>query len=138
MITPADLDLYVQRHAPFPEDNAWTLTNDTTGAAIDITGATIVLEVRDYEGKSGDPLLSISTAGSSPNSRIVITNGAAGQFRPIVTEADHEALVAAPSADAVTLQSKLRLRYDIKVTPASGVTFIAARGFYYVQTGVTL
>lgn len=132
MITPVELDLHVQRHAPFPSADPFTLTDRTTGVPIDITGATITMEVRLYEGAGGSPLLTET---------LTVTNGPAGQFGPPgVTEAEHEALIAAALADGQTLQSRLRLRYDIKASSIPGfpAAVILARGFYDVQTGVTL
>lgn len=132
MITPVELDLHVQRHAPFPSTDPFTLTDETTGVPIDITGATITMQVRLYEGAAGDPLLTETLS---------IVSGPAGTFGPpAVSEAEHEALIAAALADSQTLQSKLKLRYDIKAAgiPGFPASVILARGFYYVQTGVTL
>lgn len=132
MLSPVELDLYVQRHAPFPSVDPFTLTDETTGVPIDITGATITMEVRLYEGAEGSALLTETLA---------VTSGTAGQFAyPGISEAEHEALVAAATADAQTKQSVLKLRYDIKIAGVTGfpAAFIAARGFYIVQTGVTL
>ena len=137
MITPFERDFYVQRRAPFPENTPFILSDDETGLPIDLTGATITMEIRLYEGATGSALLSISTAGASPNSRIVISSGEDGAFLPIITEADHEALPAGPDPHPTTLRSTARFRYDIKVTPATGVAFIAGSGIYYVQAGVT-
>lgn len=130
MITPVELDLHVQRHAPFPAwagDN-WRLVDSLTGMPLlDLTGATITTTVALYEGAN---FLMTHTHS--------IVNGPNAEFSPpAFTEAQHEALIEAPLADSQTLQSRLRLRYDTKVVPASGIAFIAARGFYTVQTGVT-
>jgi hypothetical protein len=132
MITPVDLDLHVQRHAPFPSADPFTLTDEITGVPVDITGATITMQVRLYEGAAGDPLL---------DETLAVLNGPRGEFAaPGVTEAEHEALIAAALADGKTLQSALRLRYDIKAAGIPGFpsTVILARGFYIVQTGVTV
>lgn len=132
MISPVELDLVVQRHAPFPSADPFTLTDKTTGLPINITGATFTMEVRLYEGAPGDPLL---------NETLAVVSGVGGTFGPPgVTEAEHEALVAAAVADGQTLQSRLRLRYDIKASGITGwpASVIIARGFYIVQTGVTL
>lgn len=132
MITTAELDLHVQRHAAFPSADPFTLTDKTTGVPIDLTGATITMEVRLYEGAGGSALLSDTLA---------LISGPGGTFEPPgFTEADHEGLIAAATADGQTLQSRLRLRYDIKAAgiPGFPATVIIARGFYYVQTGVTL
>lgn len=132
MISPVELDLHVQRHAPFPSADPFTLTDRTTGVPINITSATITMQVRLYEGAAGDPLL---------NETLAVTDGPRGEFAaPGVTEAEHEGLVAAAVADGKTLQSVLKLRYDIKAANVTGFpsAFIVARGFYYVQTGVTV
>lgn len=132
MITPVELDLHVQRHAPFPSADPFTWVDETTGVPINLTGATITMEVRLYEGAAGAALLSDTMA---------VTNGAAGEHeRPGFSEADHEALVAAALADGQTLQSRLKLRYDLKLAGVAGwpASVIGARGFYYVQTGVTV
>jgi hypothetical protein len=132
MISPVELDLVVQRHAPFPSADPFTLTDKTTGLPINLTGATFTMEVRLYEGAPGDPLL---------NETLAVVSGVGGTFGPPgVSEAEHEALVAATVADGQTLQSRLRLRYDIKASGITGwpASVIVARGFYIVQTGVTL
>lgn len=132
MITPVELDLHVQRHAPFPSADPFTLTDETTGVPIDITGATITFQVRLYEGAAGDPLLTET---------LTVSDGPHGEFAaPGVSEAEHEALIAAAIADGQTLQSRLKLRYDIKAASVTGfpAAFIVARGFYYVQTGVNV
>ena len=131
MIAPVELDLHVQRHAPFPSVDPFTLTDETTGVPIDLTGATITMEVRLYEGAAGSPLLAKTLA---------IVDGPSGEFGPpAVSEAEHEALVAAGTVGQ-NLQSQLRLRYDIKAASITGfpAAVILARGFYVVQTGVTL
>ena len=132
MITPVELDLYVQRHASFPSVDPFTLTDSETGDPIDVTGATFTMEVRLYEGAAGDPLLSETLA---------VVSGAAGTFGPPgVSESEHEAMIAAATANGQTLQSQLKVRYDIKAAGVTGwpATVIIARGFYIVQTGVTL
>jgi hypothetical protein len=132
MISPVELDFHVQRHAAFPSADPFTLTDETTGVPIDITGATITMQVRAYEGAAGDPLLTETLS---------VVSGPAGTFGPPgVSEAEHEALIAAATADAQTLQARLKLRYDIKAAGVTGwpASVIIARGFYYVQTGVTL
>ena len=132
MIEPATWDIYAHRHAAFPSVDPITLTDQTTGLPIDITGATITHEVRLYEGAAGDPLL---------DETLSVISGPAGKFAPpSYSEADHEALIAAATADAQTLQSRLKLRHDVKAAGITGwpATVIIARGFYYVQTGVTL
>lgn len=132
MITPVELDLHAQRHAAFPGVDPFVLRDSLTGVPINLTGATITMQIRLYEGAAGDPLL---------NKTLTVTNGIGGEFGPpAITEAEHEALIAAPLADQQTLQGRLRLRHDIKIAGAPNMpaSFIAARGFYYVQTGVTL
>lgn len=132
MIEPAIWNIRAHRHAPFPSVDPITLTDTLTGVPIDITGATITMEVRWREGQAGDPLLSETLS---------VLNGPAGQFSPpTFTEADHEALTAAPTADNKSLQSELVLRHDVKAAGITGwpASVIVARGFYYVQTGVTL
>jgi len=132
MITPVDLDFHVQRHAAFPSVDPMTLTDELTGVPIDITGATITHEVRLYEGAAGAALLSETLA---------VISGPAGTFDPpSYSETDHEALIAAATADATTLQSRLKLRHDVKIAGVTGwpASVIIARGFYYVQTGVAL
>lgn len=132
MITPVNVDFLVQRHAPFPSADPFQLVDELTGVPINITGATITMEVRLYEGAAGSPMLTKTLA---------VVSGANGTFGPPgVTEAEHEALVAAATADSQTRQSRLRLRYDIKATGITGwpASVIIARGFYDVQTGVTL
>lgn len=131
MTTPVELDLIVQRHAPFPSIEPWTLLDEVTGMPIDITGATIVFEVRDHEG----------AAIARINKTLPVVNGPAGQFGPPpVTEAEHEALPPARTPDTQTLSSALRLRWDVKMSGVAGwpAAFFPARGYYIVQTGVNL
>lgn len=132
MITPAEFDLNVQRHAPFPSVDPWSLRDRLTGVPIDLTGATITLQVRLYEGAAGDPLLFKVMA---------VVDGPRGLYGPPeVSEAEHEALLAAATADPNTLQGRLKLRYDVKFAGVTGLpaAFIGLRGFYYVQTGVNV
>jgi hypothetical protein len=113
MITPADIPFTVYRHAAFPSVDPITLTDDLTGVPINITGATVTIQVRLYEGAAGDPLLS---------STLAVTNGPAGQCAPpAFTEVDHEALVAAATADGQTLKATLKLRHDIKYAGVSNM-----------------
>lgn len=132
MITPVEHDLYAQRHAAFPSTDPYTWTDEVTGLPLNLTGATITIEVRLYEGAAGAALLSETLA---------VISGPDGTHQPpSFSEADHEALFAAPTADSQTLQSRLKLRYDIKMAGVTGMpaSYIAARGFYYVQTGVVV
>lgn len=132
MISPVELDLSAQRHAPFPSVDPFVLRDSLTGVPLNLTGATVKMQVRLYEGAPGDALL---------DKTLTVTNAIGGEFGPPpITEADHEALIAAPLADQQTLQGRLRLRYDIKIDGAPGMpaSFIAVRGFYFVQTGVTV
>lgn len=131
MIRAAEYPIYAERHAPFPEPDPWTFTDGVTGLPIDLTGATLTMNVRLYEGASGAALLTPT---------VTVSDGPRGQFTIAVSEADHEGLIAAATADSQTLQSELKLRYDIKFAGVSGYpsAFIGVRGFYYVQTGVTL
>lgn len=131
MIRAANYDIYAERHAPFPEPDPWTFTDEVTGVPVDLTGATLTMNVRLYEGASGSALLTPT---------VTVSNGPRGEFTIAVSEADHEALIAAATADSQTLQSALRLRYDIKFSGVAGypASFIGVRGFYNLQTGVTL
>ena len=43
MITPVELDLYVQRHAPFPSADPFALVDDLTDVPINIAGATFLM-----------------------------------------------------------------------------------------------
>jgi hypothetical protein len=131
MILPASIDLTVHRHAPFPSQDPFVLVDEMTGVPIDLTGATITMQVHLYEGAPGDPLLTETLA---------VVDGPRGKYGPPgVSEAEHEALVAAAVADSQTLKSTLRLRYDIKVSGAAGLpTCIIMEGYYRVRTGVNV
>lgn len=132
MIQPSELDLQVQRNAAFPSIDPISFTDDLTGAPIDISGATFEMEVRESEGHDGAPLLSKT---------LTVLNGPSGLLAyPAVSEAEHKALIAPPAVDGRTLQSRTRLRYDIKASGVSGwpSSVVVMRGFYDVQTGVTL
>lgn len=132
MLSPAMIDLRVDRHAPFPSADPFTLTDEATGLPINLTGATIKMEVRLYEGAAGAALL---------DKTITLVDAARGMFGPpAVTEAEHEGLIAAAPADIRNRVSEVRFRYDIKASGVPGfpAAFIVMRGDYVVQTGVTL
>lgn len=132
MISPAELDLPVQRNASFPSVDPFTLTDDLTGLPIDITGATFRMQVRLYEGAGGDPLL---------DKTLAVVSGQAGTFGPpAITKADHQGLVAASAGMTRDRQSVVRFRYDVVAEGVAGWPdeVVILRGDYPVQTGVTL
>jgi hypothetical protein len=132
MITPAQLDLTVQRHAPFPSIDPWRLRDSLTGAPIDITGATITLQVRLYDGAPGDPLL---------NETVSVVNGPQGTYGPpSISEAEMEALPTANSSDPRPLTAAVRFRYDIKMEGVTGwpAAVIVQRGYFVVQDGANV
>lgn len=132
MLSPALIDLRVDRHAPFPSADPFSLTDETTGLPINLTGATFKMEVRLYEGAAGSALL---------DKTVAVVDGPRGLFGPpAITEAEHEGLIAAAPADIRNRSSEVRFRFDIKASgiPGFPAAVIIMRGDYVVQTGVTL
>jgi hypothetical protein len=128
-IRPLRRDLLVFRHAPFPSTTPWVLREGITGVPINLTGATITLQARLYEGAA-----SVQISADLP-----LVDAVRGKFGPpALTETEHEALIAGALADSQTLQGRLRLFYDVKFEDVVGFpsAFIGVRGFYDVQTGV--
>lgn len=133
MITPARYDLTIQRHAPWAPETPFWLTDDATDAPpFDLTGATIEIEARLYDDAEGDALITASTAGVSPASRVEITDGPGCAFRPVIALDDVEALPAG-RLDRGDLTTTLRLRWDCRVTLASGAEFYIWHGVLTVD-----
>lgn len=129
MITPAREDFEVYRHAAFPSVDPFILTDETTGLPIDLTGATITMVVRLFEGD--DTALLTKT--------LAVVSGPAGRYGPpVVSEAEHEALAAAKPADIKNQRSQVGLVHDIKFAgvPNFPASFIGLYGDYVVRTGV--
>lgn len=125
---PAERELRVGRHVDFSDDGPWRLRDKLTGVPIDLTGATITMEVRDYEGA---PDLRLTAT-------LAVINGPSGLFdTPDFDEADHEALPTS-YLNPTTGTAEYRGRYDIKCVPATGRSFRIGKGPYVVEEGVSL
>lgn len=132
MITASREDLQVHRHAAFPSVDPFVLVDETTGVPIDLTGATITIQVRLYEGAAGDPMLTAA---------LPVVDGPRGKYGPPgFTETDHETLVEASVASLRDRRSEVKLAYDIKFEGVTGFpsSFIGLFGDYTVRTGVNV
>lgn len=129
MITPAEIDLTVQRHAAYPSIDPFQLVDELTEVPVDITGATFTMEVRLYDGAAGDPLLTEA---------LTVASGPRGEYGPpTFDEADHEGLPASNPNDPRPLTSRVRFRYGIKATgiPDMPSPLVVQRGYYIVEEG---
>lgn len=135
-ISPVRYDLTIQRHAPWAPETPFWLADQATGAPpFDLTGATIEIMVRLYDEASGDPLLTASTAGSSPNSRVEITDGPGCAFIPFFKQSDVEALpgFGASALRHADLTMRVKYRWDCRITLAGGARFYAWEGILTVD-----
>jgi hypothetical protein len=113
MLNPARFDIEVWRNAIFPPDT-YTLTDSTTGLAVDISSYTMSLEVRLYDGADGSALISLlSTSGSGD--RIIKTDAAAGEFQISIAEATMDDLPAPTRRN-----EPVKLRWDFRVNTGGG------------------
>jgi hypothetical protein len=132
MIRPVELDLTVQRHAAFPSVDPFALRDSVTGVPIDVTGATITMQVRLYDGTAGDPLLSKTLS---------VVSGPNGTFGPpAISESEHEGLPTTNAFDPKPLTRSVRFRYDVKASGITGfpASVILMRGDYIVQDGANV
>lgn len=111
----------------------------------DYTGATPLMEIRPEPGSSGTAMISLgaSTAGSQgiaitydedyPFTYLGVSYTGASLIRIIIDETTLEALaLGADPADPVVLY------YDLHLTPSGGKKFIAFRGTFTIDPGVTV
>lgn len=97
------------------------------GAAADLTGWTLEMQIRTAPGAAGSPLVDL-TIGSG----ITMVNITLGQFELVITEAALQALPAAtPPAPCTTFA------YDLRGAPPAGDTSVLFGGAFNLLTGVT-
>ena len=98
--------------------------------AIDLTGWTIELQVRD--GFTGSALVSVTTAAPTGNgSRITFLDAAAGQIEVFIDNLDLAALTIPAGANRKVY------RYDMRFTDPTPVTSVLLSGEFLIQRGVT-
>lgn len=124
MFEPAGLDLVVQRNSPFPSGpgHEWAIADD--GAPMVLTGRTLTMQVRQYEGEPGAPLINLSSAAAEGD-RIEIFDS--DKFRIHIAQATHEGLPASKPKGP-----PLSLVYDLRI---DGQVYFG--GSYTVRPGVT-
>lgn len=128
MLTPARLNVDIWRNAIFPRDS-FKLKDQDTQAPIDLTGATLKMQVRVAQGAT-DPAL-ISVVSGVGTDRITVLDAPGGEFIFVIRQATLQALPAAPVVD-----KPVEFDWDLTIDFGNGpeVYFV---GVLRVHTGVT-
>ena len=108
------------------------------GAPLPITGATITMEVRQYPGQAGDPLVEDTNVGiyydlpsmveGEGDKRIL-------RMQPIIAKADLQAIPEPANYEAGEL---LTLYYEIKITYADTLQDSLMIGEFILSAGVNM
>ena len=131
MTSPAQLTLRAWRNAVFPL-NEYRLV-DSAGDPIDLTGATLQFQVRDYDGAPTARVTANSTSGSGD--RIEKSDAAQGRFLIHVAASTLNGLPSA--ADQGKKQNKpATFRHDLRIDLGDGYE-IYFYGDFELMTGVT-
>lgn len=127
MSDPGRWDITVRRNNS-PWVRVLTATDDA-GTAIDFTGCTAAMQVREYEGAPGAALISLTNVATAIEG-IQFTDAADGELTIRINLATLEAL---PNITRRTTT----LRYDLLVYDADDVPILCLYGDFNVETGVT-
>lgn len=131
---PVTWDLVWRRNAP--DQTFFTLTD--AGVGIDITGYTFAMQVRQYPGAAGDPIISLGMAAENAPG-FFIDSAVDGEFvLTPPTYATMEALLPLPSSTADITKGQVVLAYDILLIAPDGVPEALAKGKLTLDSGVTL
>lgn len=130
MFNPAQLDLTVWRNAPFPDgaDDQWRVSEN--GAPMNLTGLSILMQVRQYQGAAGDPYVDLTVGSSGDHIEIVDAEG--GVF---VLHISQETLEAMPVPLLSPSNKTVAFSWDLKIGPA-GEEAVYAFGSFILVTGV--
>ena len=110
----------------------------------DYTGADFAMHVRNFEGDTWSPLISLADATAGTQG-VSVTYDAALIYDDAGSEAP--ASFIAIQIDEATLEAlalnnptsgPLELSYDLHITPIGGVKFVAAYGKFTIYPGVTI
>lgn len=119
-------DLVARRNAPFTE--VWSYTAEDSEAPYDFSGATAVMQVRQYGAQAGDGLIEL------PETSLELTEGVLvgeGNLTVFIEEATLATLPMGAAGAAVSFV------YDLKVTLSGSVAEVWSFGTLTVTPGVT-
>jgi len=104
------------------------MTESPSGLPIPVTGWTFLMQIRREAGEPGDPLIEISSEGSSGGDGIIVTNAAGGTFEIRIT---WETL----GAEEIPAG---RLAYDLIIDKPDGERAGVIFGDFIAKPGVTV
>jgi hypothetical protein len=133
---PAKLDLTAFKRVPFVDDVAILGPN--------YTGAAFAMHIRNNNGDTGTPLVSLAgatagTQGISVTYNAAFVYNAAGAVAPaslILIQIDETTLEALALNNPAN--TPLVLYYDLHVTPTGGVKRVELHGSFTIQPGATI
>lgn len=127
MAQPLLHDLVARRNAPFARE--WSdFIDETTGAALDFSAATVAMEVRQRGAQAGDALISLSEVALDR------VEGLIADEDSIRVYIDEATLAALPVGKA---GASMVFVYDLVVQRSGEVPIVVAQGFFTVEPGVT-
>ena len=105
--------------------------------ALDFTGATLLMHIRNLPGDTGAPLVSLAGATAGTQGLSITTSTVSGATSTFLTiQIDEATLEALPSAAPASLP--LALYYDLHITPSGGTKQVWLAGKFTVNPGVTI
>ena len=125
MTEPARRDLVARRNCPFSE--VWSLTDDA-GDPLDLTTATVSMEVRLYGAQPGSALITLAEQASEQTEGLYIDGGS---VTPWIDEAVLRLMPEGGEGQSVAFV------YDLKVQPSGEVAQLYRYGFVTLKPGVT-
>lgn len=126
--SPAQWPLVVWKNGDWEQPAAIT---DDAGAPFDLTNYELAMQVRLYQGATGDALIDLATVGSAIEG-IQITDDEAGEFTILIDQATLEALPATNGENKPSV-----FHHDLILIAPDGLTEVYAYGSFTVNTGVT-
>jgi hypothetical protein len=126
MTVPARRDLVARRDCPFAE--TWPFTDRETGDPIDLSTATVSLEIRLYGAQAGPALVTLAEVGSAQTEGLYVVGG---EVTPWIEEATLRLLPDGKPGQDVAF------RYDLKVQPAGEVPQVYAQGVFLLKPWIT-
>ena len=122
MAQPLRRDLIARRDCPYAE--VWPFTDRATGDPIDLTTATVSMEIRLYGAQAGPALVTLAEVGTAQTEGLYVEGG---EITPWIDEATLRLLPdGKPGQDVV-------FRYDLKVQPDGEVPQIYAQGDFLLK-----
>jgi hypothetical protein len=133
-MTPGTWPLTVYRNAPFVETIA-------EFEAIDFTGATFAMQVRDYRDAEGAALIDLAgaTAGTQGISCAVTTDGDGVPTSFVTVQIDKATIDATRPwpANGQKANTDVKLFYDLKITGGGYPETRWLQGLFTIEAGVT-